>query len=80
MRSATRTSPRSPIGRDEYDYWFVPADHAGEDALVVADSNNGIDEVASHFDSVTPLETVPIARFGITIYAPKIYLARGFHP
>ncbi len=65
---------------DEYDYWFAPADHAGEDALVVADSTNGIDEVASHFDSVTLLETVPIARFGITIYAPKIYLARGFHP
>lgn len=65
---------------DEYDYWFVPAEHADQDALIIADSNNGIGAVASHFASVTPLETDQFVRFGVTIYTAKIYLAQGFKP
>jgi len=66
---------------DEYDYWFDPALHKGEDALIVADSGNEslIAQARGQFDTVTPLETVPFVRFGVTIYAPTIYLGSNFH-
>jgi 4-amino-4-deoxy-L-arabinose transferase-like glycosyltransferase len=65
---------------DQYDYWFDPKLHAGQTALLVADPHYGVGYMASFFDGVTPLETVPISRYGRTIYEPTIYLGTGFHP
>jgi len=65
---------------DEYDYWFTPAQHAGEDALVVADPANPIETAGKHFASVSLVETVPITRFGFTIFTPAIYLAHDYTP
>lgn len=64
---------------DQYDYWFDPAAHKGEDAIIVSDPQLGLREVSGRFDSITPLETVPFSRFGKTIYAPTIYLGTNFH-
>jgi len=64
---------------DQYDFWFDPAVHEGQDALVVSDPQLGLGEVAPYFDSLTPLETVPYVALGRTVYAPTIYLGRRFH-
>ncbi len=64
---------------DQYDFWFDAAAHEGQDALVVSDPQIGLAGIRSHFDSVSKLETVPFRRFGVDIYKPAIYLAKGFH-
>jgi len=64
---------------DQYDFWFDPAVHEGQDALVVSDPQLGLGDVAPYFDSLTPLETVPYVALGHTIYAPTIYLGKRFH-
>ena len=65
---------------DQYDYWFDPAVHAGETAIIVSDSELGLGEIAPFFESVTPLEDISFDRFGIHIYTAQIYLGRGFTP
>lgn len=64
---------------DQYDYWFTPADHIGQNALVVGDPVEGVGYVEQFFDSLTPLETVPFAQYGYVIYEPKIWLGTNFH-
>jgi hypothetical protein len=64
---------------DQYDLWFDPKAHQGQDALVISDSTLGLGDVTPYFDQLVPLETVPYAAFGQTIYAPTIYLGKGFH-
>ena len=64
---------------DQYDFWFDPAAHEGQDALVISDPQLGLAEVAPYFDSLTPLETVPYTALGRTVYEPTIYLGRRFH-
>jgi 4-amino-4-deoxy-L-arabinose transferase-like glycosyltransferase len=70
----TSISPR----HDQFDYWFDAKAHIGENAIIVADAYYPVDYTAALFDSVTPLETVPYERLGMTIYAPQIYLGTGF--
>ena len=65
--------------RDQYDFWFDPAAHKGEDALIVSDPRRGLGEVKGQFDEIVELETVPFSRFGINIYSPTIYLGKNFH-
>ena len=64
---------------DQYDFWFDPAAHQGQDAIVVSDPQLGLGDVAPYFDSITPLETVPYTALGRTVYAPTIYLGKRFH-
>jgi 4-amino-4-deoxy-L-arabinose transferase-like glycosyltransferase len=64
---------------DQYDYWFDPAAHEGQNALVISDPTLGIAEIASHFDRLTELERVPYLLHGVTIYTPIIYLGEGYH-
>ncbi|MEO8758931.1 MAG: hypothetical protein ABI398_14405, partial [Devosia sp.] len=64
---------------DQYDYWFDAPAHDGEDALVVSDSQYGLSEVAGHFDTLTPLESVPYVAYGRTLYTAEIYLGSYFH-
>ena len=64
---------------DQYDYWFDPTAHRGQDALIVSDSSLGLGSVKAHFDQITEIEIVPSSLYGITIYKPTIYLGRNFH-
>ena len=65
---------------DQFDFWFVPEDHAGEDAIFIADPHwrplN--DAFRARFASVTLLETLPIMRMGFHIGDEEIYLGHGF--
>src|SRR3569623_148941 len=64
---------------DQYDIWFKPAEHEGQDAIVVSDPTLGLQDVTPYFDLQPPLETVPYTAFDKTIYEPTIYLGKGFH-
>jgi 4-amino-4-deoxy-L-arabinose transferase-like glycosyltransferase len=64
---------------DQYDFWFDPAAHIGEDALFVSDPQFKTSQVEPYFKRLRLLETVPFERFGRVIYEARIYLARGFH-
>jgi hypothetical protein len=64
---------------DQYDFWFDPAVHEGQDAIVVSDAQLGIRQIEPYFDDLELLESVPFERFGRTIYEPRIYLGRRFH-
>ncbi|HEY9011577.1 MAG TPA: glycosyltransferase family 39 protein [Devosia sp.] len=65
---------------DQFDYWFDPAAHAGRDALILADSDIGIDDAATHFTRVTLLREVPISRQGRPLLTYRIYLGEGYAP
>ena len=74
-RNVTSLSPR----REEYDYWFDPEAHRGQNALIVADRWRGLD-VGGHFASVTELTQVNIIRFGHAIGHYRVYLGTGYIP
>jgi hypothetical protein len=65
---------------DQFDYWFDPATHAGRDALILSDSDIGIDHAATHFERVTLLREVPISRQGRPLLTYRIYLGEGYAP
>jgi len=65
---------------DQFDFWFDPEAHRGEDAIIVADRFYTVDHAARQFDSIAAVRQVEIVSFGRVIYAPTIYLARGFRP
>ena len=64
---------------DQYDFWFDPVAHRGQDALIVSDRLLGTGDIAKQFDELIELESVPYSRFGVSIYEPTIYLGRNFH-
>ncbi len=64
---------------DQYDYWFNPAEHEGQSALVVSDPVLGTRYVSRFFDTFKLIDTVRFERFGQVIYRARIYLATGFH-
>ena len=78
LKDANVTSLNSVM--DQFDFWFVPEDHAGEDAIFIADPHwrplN--DAFRARFASVTLLETLPIMRLGFHIGDEEIYLGQGF--
>lgn len=67
--------------RDEYDYWFDPKAHAGQDAILFDDDWRPMSgAVTAQFKSVTPIATLPVVVFGRQIDRHRIYLATGFMP
>lgn len=67
--------------RDQFDYWFDPAVHAGEDAILYTDSFQPLtDELSGLFESVTQLASHAVVADGQTINGQTIYLAKGFKP
>jgi hypothetical protein len=64
---------------DQYDFWFAPPAHEGQDAIIVSDEHLGLTGVTPYFDSVTPLETLDVKRFGNIVYRPSLYLGHNFH-
>jgi len=67
--------------RDEFDYWFDPEAHAGEDALLFDDNWRPMSsDITSHFTSVTPLVTLPVVVGGKELDVHRLYLASGYKP
>ena len=68
-------------GRDGFDYWFDPAAHAGENAIIVADRKRGLtDAIRSQFESIRRVKRVNIVRNGYVIERYSIYIARAYAP
>lgn len=65
--------------RDQFDYWFDPAAHAGEDAILFGDTWRPLTpDVTSRFAEVVPLGEIPVVRGGKEIDRHQIYLGKGF--
>lgn len=65
---------------DQYDFWFDPTAHAGQDAIIVSDPQIKVGQIEPYFDSLKAIDTVAFERFGRVIYRARIYLGTGFHP
>ena len=73
----TSLSPRV----DQFDFWFDPAAHAGETAILFGDDWRPLSgEVSARFDEVTLLEEIAVSRFGKPLDTHRIYLGKGFRP
>ncbi len=67
-------------GRDQFDYWFDPAAHAGQDALLFGDTWRPIGAIAAQFKTVTEIATLPVIEGGREIDIHHLYLATDFQP
>jgi 4-amino-4-deoxy-L-arabinose transferase-like glycosyltransferase len=66
---------------DEYDFWFDPAAHKGQDAILFGDTWRPLTPaVAALFESVTELQALPVVVGTTEVDVHHIYLARGFQP
>lgn len=66
-------------GIDEFDFWFDPAAHAGQSAIIVADGFHPLSpNIAARFETVTELPAVAIERFGYRVNHLHLYLGEGF--
>ena len=69
------------IGRrnDQFDFWFDPAAHKGEDALVLVDDflpeSDLLDQV---FEKVTPVRDFTISRYGFAMHSYRLVLAETY--
>ena len=64
---------------EQFDFWFVPEAHVGQDAIIIADRWRPLrDETSSRFTAVVEIDTVSVSRFGVPVTDYRIYLARGF--
>jgi MFS family permease len=71
------------VERDQFDYWFYKEGLMEKDFLILADDNDTPEEVAylgETFERLTELETIPVARFGVTVFNFRILLAEGYRP
>jgi hypothetical protein len=76
-KDVTSLNPR----RDQFDYWFDEAAHAGADAILLGDTWRPLTgEVMARFEAVVPLAEIPVIRNGKEIDRHRIYLGRGFIP
>lgn len=69
--------------RDQFDYWFYPEAQMDKDFIILADDNDSAPEasyLAENFETVTELETIPVVRFGVTVFNFRILLGKGFRP
>lgn len=66
---------------EAYDFWFDPAAHAGQDAILYADSWRPLGgDISSQFASVTPVATFTTVVGGRRLDQRQIYLAKGYAP
>jgi multidrug efflux pump subunit AcrB len=67
--------------RDQFDYWFDPAAHAGQDAILFGDTWRPLRaDVTAQFTGIVPLAEIPVIRGGKEIDRHQIYLGKGFIP
>jgi 4-amino-4-deoxy-L-arabinose transferase-like glycosyltransferase len=64
---------------DQYDFWFEPSAHVGEDAIVVSDPQIKLEQIRPYFGTLKLLDTVDVQRLGRVIYRARIYLGKGYH-
>jgi 4-amino-4-deoxy-L-arabinose transferase-like glycosyltransferase len=62
----------------EFNYWFSPAAHKGQDALIVAAPFIPIDFARTQFRSISLLQQIDITRFGFPLGSYQLYLARDY--
>ncbi len=76
-RDVVSLSPR----RDQYDYWFDPKAHAGQDAILYGDTWRPVPAaVSAQFESVTALTERDLVVAGQWLNHQVIYLAKGYRP
>jgi 4-amino-4-deoxy-L-arabinose transferase-like glycosyltransferase len=63
---------------DQYDFWFDPHAHLGENALIVSDPRIKVGQIRPYFEKLELIETVPFERFGRVIYRARIYLGTAY--
>ncbi len=71
------------VEQDQFDYWFYKEGQMERDFIILADDNDTPQEsayLAEHFERVTELETIPVVRFGLTVFHFRILLAEGYRP
>jgi 4-amino-4-deoxy-L-arabinose transferase-like glycosyltransferase len=67
--------------RDQFDYWFDPAAHAGQDAILYGDRYRPLPAgLSDYFESLTEIAAVPVAPRGRNVNTQRLYLAKGFKP
>ena len=65
--------------RSQYQFWFEPAEHIGQNALVVTDHANALPiELEQRFNSVEQIDVLEIKRSGYLVEKRHFYLASGF--
>lgn len=62
---------------NQYRYWFEPADHLGESAVILSDGRLD-DHAAARFDDVTLIREIEIVRFGLVVDSYSLWLGREF--
>jgi hypothetical protein len=76
-KTVTSLNPR----RDQFDFWFDEAAHAGEDAILFGDTWRPLTaEVMARFTEIIPLAELPVVRGGQEIDRHYLYLGKGFIP
>jgi 4-amino-4-deoxy-L-arabinose transferase-like glycosyltransferase len=67
--------------RDQFDFWFDPAAHAGEDAILYGDRYRPLPPgISAYFDSITEIGAFAVAPRGRDVNTQRLYLAKGFKP
>ncbi|WP_027834648.1 ArnT family glycosyltransferase [Maritalea myrionectae] len=63
----------------QFRYWFEPAQHLGENALIITHTGNGLGEtLADRFETVELVDTIEIYRQGYLVEKRHTYLATNF--
>lgn len=65
---------------DQYDFWFDPAAHAGQNAIIVSDPQLGIKQIEPYFETLELVDTIRFERFGNLVYRARIYIGTAFRP
>ncbi len=67
--------------RDQFDYWFDAAAHAGEDAIVYTDTWRRLDDdVRTRFSEIVLLSDEAVLHLGKPVNRRQLYLAKGYIP
>jgi 4-amino-4-deoxy-L-arabinose transferase-like glycosyltransferase len=64
--------------RSQYDFWWSPDAHVGQNAVIVADASNPISLASARFVSVSKLAEVPVITGGRQVWSFDIYLGHGY--
>ena len=93
-REHDEASPSEPVFPDNvlggrglaFDYWEIPGEMAGKDAIAVIASNKApsdrvlIPTLEAHFESVRLVETVDVRLLGVPVQRARIWVCRGYVP
>jgi hypothetical protein len=62
----------------QFDYWFDPADHRGDSAVVLAEPRMIEEYVGRHFQTITQIDSVDVVVMGRRLKTYTIYYATGY--